>query len=312
MGAPCSISWSCLIAAIFSVIGDLLAFLSIALHYRKSHYHDNRFEFYQLQPELIQEEWDLRRDQFPLDTAAGLFNAVTWVILCIPFMMIAFRMAQEDVTMIGVHAAIGVLAISATNMEFLSIVSLIGSMSSLEWISNEFNLDLWLRQSTSNFPDEVGWRALEVTFIGVRGAHLWVNALEHLFSAAIMFLFFFAINNQRQGKQVLSRGFASFSLFLSAVFVIDFAFEVLRFVSWRLFASLALLVAVFSRFLLWPIWLIWLGRQVYRTEFSVKAPVSMSSSGPSEATNDASDKDADGKNAESAEAESTEELRTIS
>lgn len=273
------VAWSCVVAALLSVVGDVLQFAAFSMHYKKSHMiNGNRESFLDLDPDVIAEEWEIRRDMRPLETAAGLLNAVSWVVLCIPLLKVAWRMSHEQTNLMGLHVSIAVLALSATNMEFLSHVMFIGAMTAMEWLSTDFNLDQWLYDSSNRNPDDIGWRSLEVTYIALRGTHLWVDAIEHLFLAFILILIFFAIQRQ-DSKTILSMPFGTYSLVLSFICFVDFCFEVLRFVSWRTFARAAFGISILGRLILWPIWLIWLGRQLNRRPLARVPTVEMSYGG---------------------------------
>eukprot|EP00527_Entomoneis_sp_CCMP2396_P006374 CAMPEP_0198154484 /NCGR_PEP_ID=MMETSP1443-20131203/68621_1 /TAXON_ID=186043 /ORGANISM="Entomoneis sp., Strain CCMP2396" /LENGTH=359 /DNA_ID=CAMNT_0043821163 /DNA_START=108 /DNA_END=1188 /DNA_ORIENTATION=- len=301
------IAWSCVLAALFSVLSDILMFGAFSIHRNKSNAHNDWELFKQLDPTYIQEDWEVRREMFPLEVSAGIFNAVSWVILCIPLLQVTWHLSNNGSHLVGLHSGIVVLALTGVNAEFISHVLFIGSFSTMEWLTSDFNLSVWMDDtsteedpdnigwrslevygmaasdfnlsvwmdtSTEEDPDNIGWRSLEVTYMSIRGMLFWIEALEHLFLAVILFLLFLSIQRQdHSNKQKLSMAFGGYGLFLSLVCCIDFAFEVLRLRSWMTFAKLAFMVSVIGRIILWPIWLLWLGRQLAQDPQSALTPL---------------------------------------
>lgn len=261
----CRIAFSCILAAVFSLTSDVLLFGSFAMFRNKSTQHGDWETFKQLDPEFIQSDWEVRRDQFGLEVTAGLFNAMSWVILCIPLIQVTWMLSRNGSHLIGLHAAIAVLALMGTNAEFISHSMSVGAFTAMDWLSKDFNLEVWLESSTLADPDNVGWRTLEVIFLSIQGMTVWVEAIEHLFLAFILFLMYLSIQRQdfATGKKPLfSITFGGYGLFLSITCLIEFTFEILRFKSWMTYAKLAFFVSVVMRVILWPAWLLLLGRQL--------------------------------------------------
>mmetsp|Transcript_17303 Transcript_17303/g.40797 ORF Transcript_17303/g.40797 Transcript_17303/m.40797 type:complete len:361 (+) Transcript_17303:92-1174(+) len=281
----CNIAWSCVVAAVVSIVGDLLALGAFASYRNNAHLHGKWNEYKYLDPQLIMEEWETRRDLRPIETASGLFSAASWVILCIPVVQMIWILGRQGTHLVGLHTSMMILTVSGAIVEITSLVMYVGAVTAMEWLSTDFNLSVWLESSTAADPDDIGWRVLEMIHIGIRGMQLWVGAVELLFLATMLVLLFFSI--QRQGdsssKQydsaispnnnaavsamtpqpvLLSYRFGYYSLFISLLCIVDFCFEVLRFVSWREFAKFAFGVAILLRLIFWPAWLLWLGRHL--------------------------------------------------
>ena len=255
------IAISCVIAAICGIFADALQFLILLAYSNRSNLQDDFSLYKDLDVALIKEDWDVRMDFRALENIAGLFNAISWVILSIPIIQLTYALSMGGKHMLGLHVAIGALTIAGTTTEFFSHVMFVGAMTTMEWIADDFNLDYWINTIGSSQADGIGWRSLEVTFISIRGCLMWVNAMEWLFLGFILFLLFVSI---RLSSGRISMAFGWYCLFLSIICFVDFSFEVLRFKSWLTFAKLSLGVTVLSRFLFWPIWYLFLGSHVAR------------------------------------------------
>ena len=257
------VALSCVLAAFCAVVGDILFMATLAKQRNDSHRHINYSQYTALDPSKIQHDWELRRDLRALQSAAGLFNAISWVVLCVPLLQLAFALSLGGKRLVGLHTAIAVLSVTGAATEFASHVMLVGALMAMEWISDDFNLDFWMA-SRSAGPDYIGWRTLEVVYVSVEGLLMWVNALEWLFLGFILILLSVSIRRQQGGDSgfQFSGKFGWFSLFLSCICWVEFAFEVLRFKEWIKFTRFALFVSLASRFFFWPAWFFFLGRQL--------------------------------------------------
>lgn len=149
----------------------------------------------------------------------------------------------------------------------------VGSSSASEWISKDFNLGNWLGGSED---DDLGWKVLEVVHLVSRGMLLWVNAVEYLFLFVIFALLFISVRSQK--NQIFTTRWAYLGSFLALLSIIDFAAEVLRFESWRTFSRISWLIGILSRLILFPVWLVWLGKQMPGAEGSLSQSVQASQS----------------------------------
>lgn len=261
---------SCFFAAFFSVTADVMNVVLLRAITQRSNFQDDFDQYKQLNPELIQEDWDLRNDIQPLATATSLLNAVAAIVFCIPVLQAAWKLSVNGTHLIGLHSGICILAIAAAVLEFLALVLMVGSATAMNWLSTDFNLSSWTA-SKSNAQDDIGWRTLEVVSISIQGMVLWVDAIDALFVAAILLCLFVSIRRQvlysdsSNKRDVLSRGFGVYSFMLSIVYIVEFTAEVLRFKSWMTYTKMAFVITFFGRFILWPIWFLWLSAQLSRS-----------------------------------------------
>ena len=279
------VAGSCFVAALFSILGGILELTVFRKFSQKSNQLSNFDEYKEMDTELIEEDWKLRRDLQPLAIVSGFVNVLAWVTFCIPLLQTAWKLSMGGKRLVGLHSSIGVLAMAASMIELLSTLLATGSSTAMIWMSTEFNLDRWLDSNKED--DHIGWRVLEVTAVAIHGIFLWVDAIEVLFAATILVLLFVSIQRQvniqfvragddeaqplssssgrpKHPRPFLSRNFGGYCLVLSWISLVEFAVEVLRLESWIPYTEVATVVKLVSRFLFWPLWFLWLGEQLAR------------------------------------------------
>lgn len=124
------------------------------------------------------------------------------------------------------------------------------------WLSREWNLDSW-----ANENDGLGWRTLEVAYMLCRGIILWIDAFEWLALFGIFVLIFVSVRADRDSG-TFSMKWAYLGLVIGALSLIAFLSDTLRFLSWRTMTIIEMGVAIMNTLILFPIWLIWMGRQL--------------------------------------------------
>ena len=264
-------------ADIACIVATLLFFLSNCLRiafvsqFGAAQQESFRFEDWkEFDTDVLKRQWEWRMDNKSLDMAAGIMNAMAWFIFAIPILHVVWIQQQYQQTptrKTSLHTTIALLAVGGATTEFLSRLMNIGSTNTMEWIVNDFNLSNWLGGETD---DDLGWKALEVVFMAVQGFLLWVDAAEWLFLSLIFLLVFFSIRRKPQGlRRLFSIQWGAFGLVVSFMCLLDFAADVLRFKSWLTFTSVAMITSIINRLILFPIWLIWLSRQIPKADASL-------------------------------------------
>ena len=161
------------------------------------------------------------------------------------------------------HISIIVLALGGSFSELLSRLLSLGSTNALGWMAGSFNLDDWNVTSTGN--DDIGWRTLQMIDIAVNGLLLWIDAVEYLFLSGILILFFVSIRSS-EGYKVFGMRWAYFGAVMACLGVVEFICAILRFENWITFSSIGFIINVLNQVILFPVWLIWLGRQLPKAE----------------------------------------------
>jgi hypothetical protein len=153
--------------------------------------------------------------------------------------------------------------------ELLGRLLALGSSNVLGWMAGSFNLDSWNVTDTTNTSDVVndfiGWRALQMIDLVVGGLLLWIDAIEYLFLSGILILLAISIQSS-QGSQLFGKRWAYFGIIMAALGIIDFATSILRFDNWGIFSGIGFVINVVNQVFLFPIWLIWLGKQLPKAE----------------------------------------------
>ena len=99
--------------------------------------------------------------------------------------------------------------------------------------------------------------------VAVSGLILWIDAVEYLFLSGIFILLALSI---RTDNQLFTMKWAKFGIVLAVLGIIDFAVSILRFDNWGVFSTIGVLINILNQLILFPVWLIWLGRQLPKAE----------------------------------------------
>lgn len=257
--------WTCVAAAVLFLVADALG---LAFFSQQRSGRGDRFDFESLKnldPAYLRTRWAWRIDHRPLELAFGLVNALAWFAFCIPILKVAWvqtsAAAHRNHRMVGLHAAVAALALGGSISELLSRLIHVGSGNALEWMARDFNLDHWAGENSN---DGTGWRTLEMISITSGGALLWIDAIEYLFLFGILTLLFVSVRQSE--KRLFTMGLARLGALIAFLSILDFAFAILRFQNWRTFGTIEFALNLFNRFLLFPIWLLWLARQLSKAE----------------------------------------------
>lgn len=171
---------------------------------------------------------------------------------------VAWIQSNGGTRMMGLHISIVVLALGGSFAELLSRLLALGVNNALGWMSTSFNLENWGTNSTGE-DDNIGWRTLEMIDIATSGLLLWVDSIEYLFLSAVLTLFVISI---KKDNELFTMRWAKYGSIMAIFSMIEFITAILRFKSWGAFSSIGYLINVVFQLFLFPIWLIWLGKQL--------------------------------------------------
>jgi hypothetical protein len=164
---------SCLLAALCFLISNSLGIAIVVLDRNRSFF--SLEDWKALSPTYLQQEWDHRRSIAPLFQSANIFNAFAWFFLSVPIVQLSWALSRGGKRKIGVHAAIATFALAGCFSELISRLLVFGSWTCANWIATSFNLDYWLPDDLmQGSTDDIGWRALEVTFIITEGKKSYI------------------------------------------------------------------------------------------------------------------------------------------
>mmetsp|Transcript_49921 Transcript_49921/g.74470 ORF Transcript_49921/g.74470 Transcript_49921/m.74470 type:complete len:287 (-) Transcript_49921:354-1214(-) len=252
---------ACLFAALFFLISNILDIVIHAKERNKNHFD---FETWKdLDPTYLQEEWAFRRELAPLFHSANVFNAFAWFLLSVPIVQFAWIQSQGGKRKVWTHATLTMLAVGGALTELVSRLLIFGAFSTANWISKSFNLDNWSGDSAN---DGMGWRALEVTFLVVEGMLTWIDAFEWLALFGVFSLIYYSVGTANDEVRVFSRWWSGLGLLIAFLSFVDFALDVLRWEDWKTFTMIAILVSFANSIVLIPIWLLWFGYSLPKSQ----------------------------------------------
>jgi hypothetical protein len=70
----------------------------------------------------------------------------------------------------------------------------------------------------------------------------------------------------KSNNQLFVMKWAKLGFAMAILGIIEFAVSILRFKNWGLFSALGILINIVNQLILFPVWLIWLGRQLPKAE----------------------------------------------
>lgn len=247
----------CILSALLFFFGNLLKLI----YYRKERNRNEVTweEYKTLDPAIIDIEWEFRIDNKPHRLAAGIINSFAWLVFCIPIFQLAYVLSLQKGSLrsLWVHTSIVVLVLAGACMEWIGCLTFLGAFVSCELLFTDFNLRYWYSDTNG---DLLGFRALEVVFIAIRGMQVWIDAFEWI---AIFFVMVFVYIGVRRFSTVNPFVFPSnwnlLGLFIGILALLDFLAEVLRIKSFVMFSKIAFIYAGTNRLIFIPLWLIGLG-----------------------------------------------------
>mmetsp|Transcript_41627 Transcript_41627/g.58584 ORF Transcript_41627/g.58584 Transcript_41627/m.58584 type:complete len:277 (-) Transcript_41627:66-896(-) len=210
----------------------------------------------------LESAWDFRRRESPLYQSGNAINALAWFCFAIPVLQMAWGLSRGGVRKTGIHTAIAIFVLGGCATEFVARLMLVGMTSTSLWVSSEFNLDNWLPSSYAVNDDGIGWKVLEITHMILRGLIVWVDAFEWICLFFICMLTYFSIGTQMEDKRVLSMHFARLGLAIGFFAFVDFSADILRFMDFRSFMPVAIVIGIFNSIFLLPVWVVYLAFHV--------------------------------------------------
>lgn len=253
---------SCVIASICFFVSNILRAVVFVRVRNRDTRNENFEDWLNLEPKVLAEEWDNRRDDRLLETFSGCVNALAWLVFAIPMIHVSMVLLSKPTTRStrkSVHVAIGFLAVAGAISEILSRLMVIGSVNAMRWLAFSFNVEQWITQGED---DNIGLKALELVHVAIEGTMTWVDAAEWIFLAFMLLMLFISVAIDRESP--FSLAWASFGLVVAGMCLLDFAADILRFQAWGAFSFIALVISTVNRLTLFPVWLLWLGRQLSR------------------------------------------------
>ena len=191
-----------------------------------------------------------------MSSSARLLGAIAWFSFCVPILNVVWVLSVGGKRRVGLHVVIAALALGGSIAELLARLMMVGVENVGIWLSKDWNLDSW-----ANENDGLGWRTLEISYMLCRGIILWIDAFEWLALFGMFTLIFVSLRADRESA-TFSMKWAYLGLVVGTLSLVAFLADTLRFLSWRIMTSIEMFVAILNTLILFPTWLIWLGKQL--------------------------------------------------
>ncbi len=247
--------FTCVLTALLFFTGNTIMLVFYVKESRKEHFD---YETYlTLDPAYLQQEWKFYEEHRTKWLSAGIINGLAWFFFTFPILQLAWILSHRGSQSLWMHIAIAILCLVGAFTEWISRFLYIGAAMAMQLMVNEFNLDNWISENSN---DQIGWRALEVTHIVVRGMILYIDAFEWICLFFIMVFIHISVRRWRVHDAVtFGACWNSLGLFIGLLSVLDFVAEILRLDGFQIFGPIAFWYSAVNRLLLIPLWLILLG-----------------------------------------------------
>eukprot|EP01083_Nonionella_stella_P001335 3868_1 len=257
-----SMDFSCLLAILLIVVRDIVDAIITARQFQSSSF--SFADMKSFSPEYIQDRFEIWSNNKSFMDFSLMMNAIALFAFFVPLLQVSWILSDGGKRRISSLAVVCVLVLTGAICELIVSLILLGIHGTETWIGNDFNLDNW----TDDGDDMIGWRVLELVHTVLRGMTTWINAFEWISIFGIMTTLFIVVQSERSyshanaGAETFGIKWAILGLVIGILGLFDFVAEILRLQSWRTFASMSFLVRSINMFILVPIYLFILGRQL--------------------------------------------------
>ena len=125
------------------------------------------------------------------------------------------------------------------------------------WLSRDHT------NSTLHTNDDLGWKALEVTWLTTQGNRLWVDAFDWLALALLLYLMRVSVKSNNARASTFPPLWSNLGVAIGGLAFVDFVADCARFSShWQAFSALAGTLSFINTVILLPAWLLWFGKLI--------------------------------------------------
>jgi hypothetical protein len=248
----------CILSALLFFASNLMEIISDILTGRDGEINYQYLK--ELEPDYLMNRW-LGQDQTTarLALAAGIIKTLAWFTFMVPILQVAWILSRGGKRKLSCHVLISTLAIGGTLGEVISRLMLLGSYQASNWVAKDFNLYNWTDRVND---DNIGWRVLQISYIIVEGAIIWVDAFEWLALFGIFAGLYYSIVTLPHDGHSLGIWLARLGLLIGLLCLFDFVSDLLRVENWSAFSKFAVLISIVNMLVLLPCWLILLSIQL--------------------------------------------------
>ena len=207
-----------------------------------------------LDRQTAQEQWRKRREADPFLVTSFAAGSLGWIASVPGVTCLATCLGSAHRSVAGaMPAAIKAAAI----LSLVEFTSQMGAAQMSAWISTWPALAL--KDAHPDSAAEGAVQALEVSYLLTTSQTLWLYSADRLLLASTLLAAAFAtFTSPEHVRKMASTRHAALGLVLSALCIIGFAFDVLRFVSWAVAGIGLAVMSLLIEMIFLPIWLLWL------------------------------------------------------
>jgi len=216
---------------------------------------DCRFQADRFNDAGIRETWNLRNNANGIIISGHFFAVLGW-FFCIPPISALAAIFDQSGSTVSPGSTIVFAWVFAAALTLVEFVSEIGTSQTTEWITSSWGVLVSPPDNALANPARRGTisaaQSLEMAYLIVQSRSLWLFAMDDIFIAVALGCAAKLTHASKEAPRELGL-LAGAIVFFS---VLDFIFEVTRFVNWRGSSNMVILTTLFIDLFLLPAWLI--------------------------------------------------------
>ena len=216
---------------------------------------DCRFQADRFNDAGIRETWNLRNNANGIIISGHFFAVLGW-FFCIPPISALAAIFDQSGSTVSPGSTIVFAWVFAAALTLVEFVSEIGTSQTTEWITSSWGVLASPPDNALANPARRGTisaaQSLEMAYLIVQSRSLWLFAMDDIFIAVALGCAAKLTHASKEAPRELGL-LAGAIVFFS---VLDFIFEVTRFVNWRGSSNMVIVTTLFIDMILLPAWLI--------------------------------------------------------
>ena len=219
---------------------------------------DCRFQADRFNDAGIRETWNLRNNANGIIISGHFFSVMGW-FFCIPPVSALAAIFDQSGSTGSAGSTIVFAFVFAAALTLVEFVSEIGTSQTTEWITSSWGVLAAPPSNALANPARRGTisaaQSLEMAYLIVQSRSLWLFAMDDIFLAVALGCAAKLTHASKEAPTEL--GLLAYAVVFFSL--LDFIFEVTRFVNWRGSSNLVIVTTLFIDMILLPAWLIRLG-----------------------------------------------------
>ena len=237
-----------------------------------------------LDPDYLKEQWKWRRDSASLMTTGAVFEALSWATLIPPIFSYCVFVSRGGTRSIGTIGLVVAFILMGALMATIELLMRAGESQTADWVSTWDGVDNFSGEGDGwryvpslggNFsgdgtfsvematvaavasPSPAPPRSLELAWVTVQGARVWVDAFDRLGLAVAVGGMLSALKHSDQ--HILNhfpRTWRWLAVAVVSVSMGTVVCDVGRFANWKVFGAAAAAFNILARGVVIPVWLV--------------------------------------------------------